>query len=303
MSAIPLLLAITLSPLLVEIINRVKARVAGKQGRPLLQSYFDIAKLLRKGAVYSETTGWVFRVGPMIVLTSMLGVAALMPFGGVTSLRSFSGDFILLAYLLALARFFMIAAALDTGSAFEGMGASREAFFSALVEPTLFLGLAAVARRTIEGPVVSLAAITNGVTVTQWLEFDILMLLVAVAFVIVYLAENARIPVDDPNTHLELTMIHEVMVLDHSGPDLAFIQYSAALKLWVLGALVVGIAVPKTGMVLVDVSSSLLGMLVLAVLVGIVESVMARLRMSRVPHLLIAAGALTVLALSLGLAR
>lgn len=303
MNAIPILLAIVLSPLIVGIIHRVKALVAGRRGRPLLQEYFDIVKLLKKGAVYSETTSWVFRVGPMIVLTCMLGAGALVPFGGIPSLRSFPGDLILFVYLLALARFFMVAAALDTGSAFEGMGASREAFFSALIEPTLFLGLAAVARRTVEEPVVSLAAISKGVTITRWAEFDILMLLVAIAFVIIYLADNSRLPVDDPNTHLELTMIHEVMVLDHSGPDLAFIQYSAALKLWVLGAIVVGIAAPKSGNVSVDLAISLFGMVVLAVLVGIVESVMARLRMSRVPQLLIGAGALTVLALSLGLAR
>lgn len=303
MSAIPLLLAIILSPLIVGIIHRVKALFAGRRGRPLLQEYFDLVKLLKKGAVYSETTSWVFRAGPMIVLTCMLGAGALVPFGGIPSLRSFPGDLILFAYLLTLARFFMVAAALDTGSAFEGMGASREAFFSALIEPTLFLGLAAVARRTVEEPAVSLAAISKGVTVTRWAEFDILMLLVAIAFVVIYLAENSRIPVDDPNTHLELTMIHEVMVLDHSGPDLAFIQYSAALKLWVLGAIVVGIAAPKTGNVSVDLAISLFGMVVLAILVGIVESVMARLRMSRVPQLLIGAGALTVLALSLGLAR
>lgn len=301
MSAVSFLLALVLAPFMLGVINRVKAVFAGRRGRPLLQSYYDLSKLLRKGAVYSETTTWMFRAGPIVSLTSAIAAAAIMPIGGTPSLFSFPGDFILLVYLFALGRFFTVAAALDTGSAFEGMGASREAFFSALAEPTMLLGLVTIARRTLDAPLGPLSDITAGVTVARWFEFDFLMLLVAVAFVIVYLAENSRIPIDDPNTHLELTMIHEVMILDHGGPDLAYIQYGAALKLWVLGVLIVGFVVPKTGSPMIDIATALAGTLALAVLVGVIESTMARLRLTRVPQLLITAVALTVLALALGL--
>jgi len=303
MNITPLILALLLAPLMLGIIERVKAIFAGRRGRPLLQSYYDLSKLLRKGAVYSDTTTWIFRAGPMVALASTLSAGAIVPFGGAPSLVSFSGDLILMVYLFGLGRFFTVMAALDTGSAFEGMGASREAFFSALIEPTILLGLIAVARRTVEVPLVSLNDIIAGVTFERWSEFDVLMVLVAVALVVVYLAENSRIPIDDPNTHLELTMIHEVMILDHGGPDLAFILYGAALKLWILGALIIGIALPKTGIAPVDLIVALAGMVALAVGVGVVESVMARLRMTRIPQLLISATVLVVLALAFGLGR
>src|SRR5262249_25388796 len=161
---------------------------------------------------------------------------ALLPFGGVPALLSFPGDVVLFAYLLGLARFFTVLAALDTGSSFEGMGASREVTFSALAEPALFLGLATIARHT---DTLSLSGMFGVTTGASWHHTGPALALVAAAFIVIFLAENARIPVDDPTTHLELTMIHEVMVLDHSGPDFAFILYSSALKLWLLGTLLV----------------------------------------------------------------
>lgn len=303
MSPIPLLVAVILAPLMIGIINRTKAIFGGRRGQPLLQAYFDLSKLLRKGAVYSHTTSWVFRAGPIVTLSGVLVATALMPLGGFGSLVSFPGDLILFAYFLALGRFFTVAAALDTGSAFEGMGASREVFFSALAEPALLLGLATVAKTALGAASISLTEIRAHVTANLWAESGLILLLVALALVIVYLAENSRIPVDDPNTHLELTMIHEVMVLDHSGPDLAFILYGAALKLWVLGALIVGIVIPNTGNMAVDLLASLAGMFTLAVLVGVIESVMARLQLLKVSQLLVGATALTALALVLVLER
>jgi formate hydrogenlyase subunit 4 len=251
-NVIPLILAIVLAPLMVGVINRVKAIFGGRRGQPLLQPYFDIWKLLHKGAVYSRTTSWVFRAGPIITLAAVLVATALMPLGSCPSLISFSGDLILFAYLLSLGRFFTVVAALDTGSAFEGMGASREVFFSTLAEPALLLGLAAVAKKAIGTPMISLTEIHRHITPELWATSGLILVFVAIALVLVYLAENSRIPVDDPNTHLELTMIHEVMVLDHSGPDLAFIQYGAALKLWVLGALIIGMMIPNTGYMVID---------------------------------------------------
>jgi len=294
-SLISPLLALVFAPLLPGVINRVKAIFAGRTGQPLLQPYFDLAKLLRKGAVYSSTTTWIFRAGPVIGLAAVVAATALVPLGGIPAPLAFPGDPVLFIYLLGLMRFFTVVAALDTGSSFEGMGASREVTFSALAEPALFLGLAAVARQTSN---LSVSGIMAGVTTELWIRSMPALTLVAAVLLVVLLAENSRIPVDDPNTHLELTMVHEVMVLDHSGPDLAFILYSAGLKLWLLGALLVGVVVPvRTGKVWLDMSAALGGMIAVAALIGVVESSMARLRLVRVPQLLVAAGALAAFAL------
>jgi formate hydrogenlyase subunit 4 len=291
------LCALLLSPLLLGIINRTKAIAAGRRGQPLAQLYFDLWKLLRKGAVYSETTTWVFRAGPMVGLAAVLVSLAIVPFGSQAAPLNFSGDLVLFAYLLGLMRFFTVIAALDTGSPFEGMGASREVQFAALAEPALLLGLAAIARETHS---LSLSEMFAAISLGTWSKAAPVLVLVAAALLVVFLAENARIPVDDPNTHLELTMIHEVMVLDHGGPDFAFILYGAALKLWVLGALLVGIVVPvRSGNVWLDTAAALGGMFALSIFVGVVESSMARLRLLRVPELLVSAGAFSILALLL----
>jgi len=293
------LLALVLSPLMLGVINRTKAWFAGRRGPPVLQAYYDLAKLLRKGAVYSRTTTWVFRAGPIVGLATVLVATALVPLGNEPAPLAFTGDLILLAYVLGLMRFVTVAAALDTGSSFEGMGASREVTFSALAEPALLLGLAAVARLT---GFLSLSSMSAAVSLETWRQAGPVLALVTAALMVVLLAENARLPVDDPNTHLELTMIHEVMVLDHSGPDLAFILYGAALKLWVLAALLVGLMLPvRTGNPWLDVGGALGGMFAVAVAVGVVESSMARLRLLRVPQLLAGAGALAALALILTL--
>jgi formate hydrogenlyase subunit 4 len=294
---LPPLLALVFAPLLLGIISRTKAVVAGRVGQPLLQPYYDIWKLLQKGAVYSSTTTWVFRAGPMVGLSTILVVLALLPFGGIPALLAFPGDLVLFAYLLGLMRFFTVLAALDTGSSFEGMGASREVTFSALAEPALFLGLAALARQT---GTFSLSPMFENLTTESWIQAGPAFVLLAAAFLVVFLTENARIPVDDPTTHLELTMIHEVMVLDHSGLDFAFILYSSALKLWLLGTLVVSILVPvHQSAVWLNIAAALAGMVGLAVFTGLIESAMARLRLLHVPQLLIGASVLATLALVL----
>ncbi|HXR03821.1 MAG TPA: NADH-quinone oxidoreductase subunit H [Verrucomicrobiae bacterium] len=297
-SFLPLLLALVLSPLLFGVINRTKAIFAGRRGQPLLQTYFDLWKLLQKGAVYSRTTSWVFRAGPMIGLAAAVVAATLMPLGNFPALVAFPGDFLLFAGLLALMRFFTVVAALDTGSSFEGMGASREVFFSALAEPALFVALVTLARQAGQLSLTTMFGLASG---AHWLESGPVLALVIIALMIVLLAENARIPVDDPNTHLELTMVHEVMVLDHGGPDFAFILYSAALKLWLFAALIVGMVMPATNSVWLDLLLATGGMFVVAVIVGVIESIMARLRLVVVPQLLVGAGALAALAFLLEL--
>lgn len=296
---INLLLAFILAPLLPGIINRTKAFFAGRAGQPLLQLYYDLFRLLKKGVVYSTTTTWIFRAGPIVGLSAVIVAATLVPFAGSRSLLAFPGDLFLFAYLLGAGRFFTVIAALDTGSAFEGMGASREAQFSALAEPVLFLGLAAVARETNS---LSLSGMLPAMSPETWIKAGPVLTLAAAAILFVFLTENCRIPVDDPNTHLELTMIHEVMVLDHSGPDFAFIQYGAALKLWVFGELLTGILLPfHSGWPLRDLLVATAVMMALAVAVGIIESTMARLKLLRVPQVLVGAGTLALLALLLAL--
>ena len=291
------ILGLVAAPLLLGIINKTKAGFAGRTGQPLLQSYYDIWKLFHKGAVYSRSTSWIFGTGPLIGLGATVAAATLIPFGALPALIAFKGDFLLLVYLLGLSRFFIVLCALDTGSSFEGMGASREVTFSALSEPALLIGLAAIARHT---DCICLSQMFISTTSDTWLEWGPVSVLVGFALLIVLLAENCRIPVDDPNTHLELTMIHEVMVLDHSGPDFGFILYTAALKLWLLGQILVGIAVPvRSGNPWIDTSASLIGMVLLAILVGVIESSMARLRLRHVPQLLVGATTLSILALIL----
>ncbi|MCE5341760.1 MAG: NADH-quinone oxidoreductase subunit H [Planctomycetaceae bacterium] len=288
--------ALLLSPMLLGVINRVKAKFAGRQGQPILQPYYDLWRLFHKGAVYSTTTSWVFQIAPLVCFASVILAMMIVPLGGGnSSLFSFSGDLILAAYLLGLMRFFIVIGALDTGSSFEGMGSSREVHFSALAEPALFIALAAMARQTSS---VSFAGIFAGVTTQMWTTGCATLLLAAAAMVIVLLTENARIPIDDPNTHLELTMIHEVMVLDNSGPDFGFILYGAALKLWLFSAILVGILLPVSGLAQwIAMPLTILGIFAVSVLVGIIESCMARLRLLSVPNLLLAAISLAILSL------
>ncbi|MGC8989089.1 MAG: respiratory chain complex I subunit 1 family protein [Verrucomicrobiia bacterium] len=297
-SLINFLLAIACAPLLIGLINRTKAWFAGRRGQPLFQLYYDLVKLARKGAVYSRTTGWLFRAGPIVGLAAAVVAAAIVPFGGSPALIRFDGDLVLWAYCFGLMRFLTVLAAMDTGSSFEGMGASREVTFAALAEPAMFLALAALARRTES---LSLSGIYAGIDLEVWRTSPALLLLIIGSLVVVLLAENSRIPVDDPNTHLELTMIHEVMVLDHGGPDFGFVLYGGAVKLWAMSALISGLIVPAHFGPWSGTLAGVLCMFVLAIGVGIIESAMARLRLLRVPELLVGGAALSAVALMITL--
>ncbi len=288
------ILALVLAPLLFGIINRIKALMAGRRGRPLLQTYFDLAKLVRKGVVVSPTTSWVFRLGPMLAVAGPLVALALLPYAGRPGLWSFPMDFVVLAYVLALPRLGTMLAALDTGSSFEGMGASREAAFGALAEPGFLAALLA-------------AAPQSGLRLEEIAAAQDLFhsggALVCLALLLLLLVENARMPVDDPNTHLELTMIHEVMVLDHSGPELAAITFGAALKLWVFAALLAALALPLERMApLPAFGAHLVGTFGVAAVVGMVESLTARLPLPRVPAFILSGTAcgLVVLLMEVG---
>ena len=271
---------------------------AGRSGPPIDQLYRDLAKLFRKGAVYSRTTTWVFRSGPIAGSAAVVTALLLLPCGSGGGVISFEGDFLALAFFLGAARFLTVISALDTGSSFEGMGASREAAFSALAEPVLLVCLAAMARTT---HATSLAGIFAGTWPAIRSGAAPIFVLIAVALLVLLLAENSRIPVDDPNTHLELTMIHEVMVLDHGGPDFGLIQWTASLKLWIFEALVVGLFQPRTGVPWLEEGSFFAGMFIIAVVIGVVESSIARLRMNRVPQFIVGGGAFAIVAMALAM--
>lgn len=286
------------APLLLGIITKTKAWFAGRVGAPLLQPYYDLMRLWRKGFVFSRTTTWVFLLGPVIGLAVPLLASLMIPFGALPAPISFEGDLILFVYLFGLSRFFTAAAALDTGSSFEGMGAVREVTFSCLAEPTLLFVLLVLAR--LSGGL-SLNTLFGEHLLSSWRsEAGASLILILVCLFVVLLLECSRIPFDDPTTHLELTMIHEVMVLDHSGPAFGMILYGAALKMMVLGALLVRLAIPwNTGWWLSNAAIFLVGLCLLAVLIGVIESIMARLRLPRVPQVLVGTSLLSIFALVL----
>lgn len=292
-----LLLLFLLSPLLLGVIGKTKALFAGRWGAPLLQPYFDLWKLARKGMVLSETTTWVFLAGPLIGFAVPPLAALFIPFGALSAPVSFNGDLILFVYLFGLSRFFTASAALDTGSSFEGMGAAREVTFSCLAEPTLLFVLIVLARLAGD---LSLDAMLGPSLQLSWHQAGAALGLALVSLFVVLLVENSRIPFDDPNTHLELTMIHEVMVLDHSGPPFGLILYGAAMKLFVLGAVLVRMALPMTyPSSVLNLAVFVAGMLALAMLIGVVESIMARLRLIRVPQVLVGTTLLSAFAMVL----
>jgi formate hydrogenlyase subunit 4 len=288
---IHVLVACTLPPLLLGVINKTKAFFGGRVGPPWLQAYYDLFKLFQKGTVFSTTTTWVFRAGPVVGVVTAALALLMVPLGNHAPPLSFTGDLILLAYLLGLGRFFTASAALDTGSPFEGMGAAREVTFACLAEPAFFFGLLVLAKLSDS---LSLASMIGSTALQDWARSGAPLVLVLMSWFIVLLVENSRIPFDDPNTHLELTMIHEVMVLDHSGPAFGMILYGAALKLFLFAALVVGLLVPlSVGNPWLDWLVFVTAILALAVVVGVVESVMARLQLIHIPRLLVVAGLLS----------
>jgi formate hydrogenlyase subunit 4 len=283
-----LALWLLLAPLLPGIINKVKAWVAGRRGPPVLQLYYDLARLWRKGVVMSTLASPGFIIGPAVAWVAVAGAALLLPLGAAGSLVGFRGDMLMLLYLLALARFCTSWAALETGSAFEGMGAAREVSYAVLAEAALIAAMLSLCVQTGSTALATMLAPSGGAGAV----------LLAAGLFLVLLAENCRVPFDDPNTHLELTMIHEVMVLDHSGPPLAVLLHCAAMKL-LLFALLLTQAVLPIGRLSEPANATVLagGVLLAMVGVGLVESLLARLAFRRVPLFLVTAFLLCLFAL------
>jgi formate hydrogenlyase subunit 4 len=279
--------------LLVGVINRTKSWWGGRKGPGLLQSYHDLRRLLRKRSVISSTASPLFGVSAYVVLACALTAMAVAPLLGQFAPLSFDHDFVALAYTLGLARMVLMLSAMDVGSPFEGMGAAREAMFGAFAEPALFLLLGTLSAAT---GLSSFAGMLGHLHSTPY--YWLIVLPLALALLILLQTEAARVPVDDPTTHLELTMIHEVMILDHSGPQLAAMQYAAALKMTLYAGLIATLLNPLDPQAapLAAIAVSVTVMLLVAVVVGCFESLLARLPLRWVPSYVWLAGWLVALA-------
>jgi formate hydrogenlyase subunit 4 len=257
------------------VINRVKSIASGRKGPGIFQPLKDVARLFKKGVVYSETTSFVFQIAPTIYFSSVVMAMLVVPFGQSKGIVSFSGDFIFFAYVLALGKFFSIISAMDTGSSFEGMGASREALYSMFAEPAFFILMGSLALLT---GFTSFQEMFAALHIGSYISYA-LAILGTFVLMMVAMVENSRMPIDDPKTHLELTMVHEVMILDNSGFDLGLILTAGYLKFAIYGALVVNLFI---GVFPYQYSIPMFFViqLVLASGVGLIESFMARFRMS-----------------------
>lgn len=272
-----LALWVVLAPLLPGLINKVKAWVAGRRGPPVLQLYYDILRLWQKGVVLSSLASPAFVVAPAVAWIAIAGAAFLLPLGPAGAGLSFRGDVLLMVYLLALARFCTAWAAMETGSAFEGMGAAREVSYAVLAEAAIIAAMLSLSVQTGSVSLAAMLAPSPGAGTA----------LLAAGLFIVLLAENCRVPFDDPNTHLELTMIHEVMVLDHSGPPLATVLHGASMKLMLFAVLLTASVLPLGKLPPFAAAGALAGGVLLVTLgVGMTESLLARFSFRRVPLLL-----------------
>jgi len=293
---------LVLSPLVSGLIRRGKARLQNRRGAPVWQPYLDLVKFLRKDMVVSEHASWVFSAAPYVVFFTALIAGLLVPTVTVQAPLSLFGGVLALVGLLALGRFFLALGGLDPGSAFGGMGSSREMTLAAIAEPALMLAIFTVA---IAAGSTDLSRIVAATLEPEWRVLNPMHVLAFAALFIVLLAETGRLPVDNPATHLELTMIHEAMLLEYSGRHLALMEWGAALKQLVMMTLLVNIFFPF-GLAAAAASPADLGLGLLAYLaklfvvvvsVVVVETTNAKLRLFRVPDLLSAAFVLAALAL------
>jgi len=290
------------APLLKTAIRRMKARLQNRQGPPWRQGYYDLAKLLRKEPVRSETASWIYVAGPRVYFSAAVAATTLVPVVAAAAPLESAGGILLLVGTLALGRFALATAALDTGSPFGGMGASRDMTIAALAEPALMLGLftSALAAGSLNLGVLVRSLLQHGVS------FHPADLLAFAGLFIIVIAETGRIPVDNPATHLELTMIHEAMVLEYAGPDLALVEWASGVKELLYLTLLIDLLIPAgmatsaaPGALLLGVAAWAGKIAILAVAVTVTESVNAKLRLFRVPELVSVSLGLGFLALAI----
>lgn len=281
--------------LFIGIINKTKAFWAGRKGASIFQPFYDFIKLLKKGEVISTTTSFIFAIAPSLTFASVFFAGLLVPIFNHRAILSFEGSFILFAYILATGKFLSLIGAMDTGNSFEGMGASREASFSTLVEPAFFIIMASIIALSGNYTFQSLSLILQK---SGSLGYLIIILSVFALFVMI-IVEGCRVPTDDPDTHLELTMIHEVMVLDNSGPDLALIFYGSGMKMIILASLIANLIIP-VGLSLFYSIIAFIGIIFfLAITIGTLESSFARLRMTHVFEFIFTMSSISLIILSL----
>ncbi|MFA5635469.1 MAG: NADH-quinone oxidoreductase subunit H [Anaerovoracaceae bacterium] len=279
------------APLVNGIIKKAKAFSQKRTGPPVFQMYYDLYKLIQKGTVVSDVSSWIYKAAPYVVFSTALAAALLVPVSTlVTPTNSIPGDFILMVSVFALGRFFMMAAGLDTGSTFGGMGSSREAMISSLAEPSILVCLFTAG--LIAGST-SLDGMMTFMQGTGTSPTHPVVVLLFLALLSIIMMETARIPVDDPSTHLELTMVHEAMLLEYSGRHLALMEYGAAIKQLVFMTLLVNLLIPHdqligfagVGAVVVSLLIYLLKVILLAVLIALVEINTVKLRLFSIPNL------------------
>ncbi|MEL7654880.1 MAG: NADH-quinone oxidoreductase subunit H [Bacillota bacterium] len=289
-SVIQLIIIILLAPLVGGIIKKVKALSQKRKGAPVLQMYYDLLKLIEKESVVSETSSWIYKVTPYIVFSTAAAGALLVPVTTLLPAATFSGDIILLFYLLALGRFFMCLSALDTGSTFGGMGSSREAMISSLMEPSILVSVFTI------GLIAGSTSVYNMMASMKLIEnplFHPVFIMTFLAMFIIIIAETSRIPVDDPATHLELTMVHEAMLLEYSGRHLALMEYGAAIKQLILLTLLVNLFLPMdqlvpsagAGAVCLSIVFYIVRVIFVSVLIAIAEVSTVKFRFFSIPNL------------------
>jgi len=272
------------------IIIRTKSIASGRKGPGIFQPLKDVIRLFKKGAVYSHSTSFIFQIAPSIYFASIMMAIMVIPFGEYKGIISFEGDFVFFAYMLGIGKFFMIISALDTGSSFEGMGASREALFSMFAEPAFFILMGSFSLLTGH---TSFQEIFAPLHFGSYISY-ILGVLATVVLVMITMVENSRMPFDDPKTHLELTMVHEVMILDNSGFDLGMILHATNLKFAMYGALIANLFMGSFPLYLTI--PIFFGIQVLfAIAVGLLESFTARFRMNHNAQYILALSSVSLL--------
>ena len=289
---ISFLLIIIVSIVFQGIVIRTKSIASGRKGPGIFQPIKDILKLFRKGSVFSETSSIIFQIAPSIYFASVLMAISVLPLGTSKGIFSFEGDFVFFAYVLALGKFFNIISALDTGSSFEGMGASREALFSMLAEPAFFILMGSLSLLT---GYTSFHEIFMALQFGSYISYAIGAIATFV-LVMICMIENSRMPVDDPKTHLELTMIHEVMILDNSGFDLGLILQATNLKFALYGSLIANMFIGDLPLYY-TIPLFLLMQFLFAVTVGLIESFFARFRMNHNAQFILVLTSLSLLML------
>ncbi len=291
MAFLNLILIVVSSLIFPGIIIMTKARLCGRKGPGLFQPLLDVIRLFQKGSVYSRTSSLIFQIAPLVYGASVLVALLFIPFGQYKGFLAFEGDFLFFAYILAIGKFLMIIGAMDTGSGFEGMGANREALYSMLVEPAFFILMGSLALLTDH---TSFHDIFVHLNVNSYLP--LLIVVVSINLLLqISLVENSRLPVDDPTTHLELTMVHEVMVLDTSGFDLAIIQMATWLKFAIYGSLIANFVIPVTDNLSEQTGIFILVQILFALAIGILESFRARNKMARNPQWILTLSAISLI--------